>query len=87
MQRNFLRTLFLVAGLLCGVSLPAAPLARLVWDRQTLVLVQPGGVYGRMARLPDRAIQSKALRKRRLSVRGPRFPFLPPGIKPFRRSH
>src|SRR5215469_15758470 len=30
--------------------------ASIVWDPTTLVLVQPGGVYGRMVRLPNRQI-------------------------------
>lgn len=30
--------------------------AQIVWDSTTLTLVQPGGLYGRMARLPDREI-------------------------------
>ncbi|HVV47906.1 MAG TPA: exo-alpha-sialidase [Bryobacteraceae bacterium] len=30
--------------------------AQIVWDRSTLHLIQPGGVYGRMVRLPNREI-------------------------------
>src|SRR6185437_14428467 len=30
--------------------------AQIVWDTSTLTLIQPGGVYGRMVRLPDREI-------------------------------
>ncbi|HVW09214.1 MAG TPA: hypothetical protein VHC90_11570 [Bryobacteraceae bacterium] len=30
--------------------------AQIVWDASTLHLIQPGGVYGRMVRLPDREI-------------------------------
>jgi len=43
--------------------------ARLVWDQATLTLVQAGGVYGRIVRLPDRRILCSYERGGRIYVR------------------
>src|SRR5260370_19053003 len=45
---------------------------RLVWDPATLTLVQSGGVYGRMVRLPNQQILCSYERGRRIYVRSSR---------------
>ena len=55
-----------------------APLDRLV------VVYCPGKSR---QRAPERAIHKSAFKKRRLSVRGPRLPFRPPGTNSLSRSH
>lgn len=66
------------AGLLLAGGLAAQEAAgdrtppRLVWDQESLTLVQAGAVYGRMVRLPDQRILCSFERGSRIYVRASR---------------
>ena len=55
---NSTRLLLVIAGVLLALTAARAAgnASRIVWDQRTLVLVQDGGGYGRMVRLPDQEI-------------------------------
>src|ERR1051326_4840729 len=58
MHQTWVAVLLLAAAVRFPVSAQSRNYAdaRIVWDPSTLVLLQPGGAYGRMVRLPDRGI-------------------------------